>query len=184
MFTDRVVDLIKWIREPLWSHTKFRETLAHTPKYTIDELLKIQPNPVRIGSDSSNGKVYKIDLKEYSLALKVFVPKEGEDELSIATKLGNMTKEDQDLPFPISFGSGKITKEKHLKLFGVPRGAEYLVSELAAGDLVQVFQEAREAKRKGELTTWSKERMPLLFPNGVSTLSEWKKEIAFQAFCC
>ena len=169
----------QWIREPLWGHTTQREVLAATQSPIAYSSLEIKE---RIGSDSSNGKVYLALTNGRKFALKVFDPnEESATEVDIATRLGEMAKTNQDLPFPMTFGAGTVP-EKDLRAFGLKPGAQYIVSELAVADLAQMFAEARKAK--DHLATWSKENMPTLLPTGVMSLAKWKQEVAFHAYCC
>jgi hypothetical protein len=173
-----------WVREPLWEHTVSREAVLAASRVPVTfEGLTIG---ARIGSDSSNGEVYLATARSgHKYALKLFNPnEESATELEIATRLGGVTKTDLDLPFPLTFGSG-LVPPAFLFEFKMKPGAQYLVSELANGDLVQLFTAARESMSvAGGLSHWAATHMPLLFPCGVASIAAWKKEVAFHAFCC
>jgi len=171
-----IMDL-PWIRDPIWTHTVARDEAAALPKVLFGQLTVGK----RIGSDSSNGRAYLATAGSNAYVLKV-IPS-GETEIEIAIRLGEMAKKNPDFPYPITYGSGRLPHDK-LKAFGVSKDATYLVSEVASGDVAQFFKEAREANERGLLSSWAKTHMPLLFPTGVESIQEWKKEVAFHAYCC
>jgi serine/threonine protein kinase len=180
---------LEWIREPLWEHTVNRDAAARQRDLAYADLVVLR----RIGSDSANGQVYLCQTPTgTTVATKVFVPDVGSQELEIAMHLGRAARHNPDLPFLMTYGAGEMTPGARAALRArsllPPRldrdGAMYLISEVAGGDLVQIFTEARGANRNGTLSAWAATKMPLLFPNGVTSMAAWRKEVAFHAFCC
>ena len=94
---------------------------------------------------------------------------DGDDhEVAIATQLGLAAAANPDLPFPIVKGGGR-------------RGPlNFLISELAVGDINQLFALARKHAKEGTLEAWCAQ-----FPNwGVATtLQEWKGMIFARITC-
>lgn len=177
-----------WIREPLWNHLTSREELACASDSLKFEELTIGD---RIGSVSSNGIVFLAEHKSIKYAVKLFNPDaDSVHEAAITTTLGEKARHDNDLPFLMTFGSGKVPEESLAGLqhksgkFALSTDTQYIVLELAVTDLSALYREERKQQSAGTLESWSKEKMPLLFPTGVSTRIAWQKEVAFHAFCC
>lgn len=124
---------------------------------------------VRIGSDSTYGKVYRVPLQNgMAVAVKIWDhdPMQAE-EINIARKLGRMAEKNPDLPYPIVKGAGDLPGNRH-----------YLISELAVGDINQMFALARE--HKGNISEWA-----ATYENWapVASLADWKAMIFRRVKC-
>ena len=103
-------------------------------------------------------------------------------KVSIASYLGNLAYSDRDMPYPICFGSGVLDADL-AEEYGFSKRCHYLISELATGDMTQLFEDARA--HGPDLREWAHQRFPLLFAaEGVLTLKQWRNEMAFHAFNC
>lgn len=172
----------RWIRTPLYEHSKRRDSLTVPERIAFDEIDVIE----RIGSESSVGKVYRAVYKETqeSVALKIF-PCDA-NEVKIALALGALAFKDWDAPYPICFGTGMLTAEEAAQ-FEFDVDCHYLISELAVGDFLQMRDEAitEKAATNNNIGDWAHRHFSLSSP-GESSLSfqEWRKEMAFQAYSC
>jgi len=157
-----------WVKGCHFRHAAARDATAALEQVDWDEVK--DKLDVRIGSESSYGKVYRVTLKGgTAVAVKVWKdePAQNNDEVGIARRLGRLAEEDPNLPYPIVKGAGDLPGQRH-----------YLISELAVGDINQMFAAAR--KNKADIGTWA-----AAYENWdpVTTLAEWKAMIMTRVQC-
>jgi serine/threonine protein kinase len=174
---------VPWIRAFTWSHTRERDELA---RRELDLAVSSVTVIAKIGSESSNGIVFKVAYEGMFFAMKVVPTSKANVEVKIALRLGAEARVDPDLPFLMTYGSGELSAEE-AATYGFQCPCVYIIMELAAGDVKQAFYDVRKAfatDGPSGLAQWAHRNQRLLFTDvALLSMAEWKDTMAWQMYC-